>query len=208
MATAYPNADLINTEPWTDQSGGTFAIYSSIDEPTPNFTDYIKVSNFPFGTLANRPVTIGLSTPSTLGTGDSYYMSCWADAAYSTGGARIVTWELLQGTTTLESLALNVVNTSIINFTRLVSATVTDPTQLRYRWTFQSDNTIWTAHVYQAQLSVIYNHLDIGSPAKLVSAGSGSYLSLQPNSAVPSVVLGLEDGTGLVCDGVAPRLHG
>jgi len=209
MAIGRPNSDLVNLDGWTNETGATSPLFSSINEATLNLSNWISVISYAVSPAPTRAVTFTLSTPTALGAGESYLMSCYAAAAYSSGGARIVTWELLEGLTVLETVGMSVTSAGPAQFTRVVTASIGDITNLRYRFTHPDDGTIFSVTVYQAELRAVYPHLDLSTPEpRLVAANSGSFLSLGATSPVPVLQAGSEDGTGLVIDSVVPRVHG
>lgn len=202
MIIARPNSD-ISIGNWTDDVGGVFSIYTSINESIVNYSNWIQAISAPLAGDPDFPCTIGLSPATTLSTGDVYLMSCYASSVG--GGVHTLRWELLESSTVVESVDLSVTNDIVIpNYTHVVTGSISDVNLLRYRFTLIHDGTDWKAQVYQAELRLAFRHLDIDTGIlKEVTAASGNYLELSSGliarkSGVESVNALTVDSAGMI----------
>lgn len=213
MAISRPSSDFSNIG-WTDQNGASSNIYAAIGETVPNFATWAQCASSLFTGDPTGIYTVNLSTAPVLASGDQYAMACYADAAYTMGGARDLLWELLDGSTVIASTVLSVTNSPTIpKFTFIVSVSVTSITTPRFRWTWVGDGTDKQADVYYAELGSVFTHLDIGTNGfdfKVASPGSGNYLIFDPASSSYIRKSGNEDPTALILTSSDPfpHLHG
>lgn len=209
MAVARPTSD-ISIGAWRDQSGGFIDLFAAIGEASLNLATYAQVVSTPLAGDPDLPATFGLSTAPTLGSGERFRVWLYASAAYSSGAARHLRLELLDGGTVRDSATISVSNASPARFGYTVAAGLTSLSSPQLRLSLMHDGTLWQALVYQAILGSVFSHLapGPGGVPQLQTAESGSCLAMG-SGGVPVVLGSTEDETNLVMstDGV-PKGHG
>lgn len=198
MAISRPSSD-VSIGAWTDQSGGTSNLYTSINETTLDLTHWVQVVSAPLSGDPDLPATFQLTAAAPLAAGEAYRIALYADASYASGLARPLFVELLDGVTVKDSTTFSVNNSAVVLLSYVVSSAITSISSPRLRFTLRHDGTDWRADVYQAFLGIVYAHPVLATDGwnQVELAAAGGFLSIAADGW-PVTKSGTEDETGAV----------
>lgn len=125
---AVPTSDF-SVGAWTTQLGGTTNLFAVVDETTPDDTDYIRSELAP----SSSPVTLGIGTLSTPGTGPQYLRYRYGKD--STSAQVDLTVELLEGASVVQTWIHTNVPAGFALATQQITNSISDYSTLRVRFT-------------------------------------------------------------------------